>query len=161
MLKRNEPTVAPPAEGWLPVATCQVKGDKIYNAGCVVGPEVVASRNFSTLVRIGHVAWKPPTTTIVTKPIDLPPPEKPKPSPKAVVVIVNDASGARDHVASWKQSYAATIKACAGNASQARDLLMFDAVGSDLWKHATVVAYQNERKRRGNVSIPADQLGLI
>jgi hypothetical protein len=145
--EENSP-VARPDAGWkLIVKRRFATGTEIYNVGCTI--EVASlGANYAAMISSGFVCWKPPNTPITVQALPLPPPPAP-PAPNPPIQIIHD----EDVVASWKMSLAAMAASCGGDYGRARDLLLGDAKGSELYRRANRIDCLRRAEKSGVISV--------
>jgi hypothetical protein len=135
---------SPPAEGWQLRVTGPMLtfGNRQYPHNSVLPLDILSSLNASNLLRIGRISWCPPGPP-GPAPRELPAPTPAKPNP--AVVIIDDNF---DDVINWRRTEAKMTELCDGNAAKARDLLLGDKRGNDLWHRATS-QYQAQQRKAG------------
>jgi hypothetical protein len=136
-----------PAEGWtLRVFGAPIAAEgKLYGHGSTVPESVLLGRNAAVLLRQGRLRWCPPSADAGPVPRDLPAPPPP-PAPTPPVVIVEDD---RDLVVAWKRSLEATVQAQGdNNFARAKDRLIRDERGSNLYLRASKVNYDAQMRGR-------------
>jgi hypothetical protein len=124
----------PPAPGWqLRVTGPQITvGNKIYPTNSVLPDEVLMSANSGSLLRSLRIAWCPPGPP-GPAPRELPAPTPTKGNPPVEIII---AGNGLDEVETLRLTYAYMIRKCDGNAALARDLIIGDKRGNDLYMRA-------------------------
>jgi hypothetical protein len=135
---------APPIAGWVLIAWRQISaGGIVYPCGSEVPAEALG-RNLSALLSAHYCEWRPARSEVTAKPRTLPPPAPlQKPNPPAA--LVDDA----DPVVSWRKSVAAMATQLDDDHARARDLLLRDARGSELYTRAQrVLGERAERSRQ-------------
>jgi hypothetical protein len=148
ILHDEEQTRARTAASPLHVFVCdrQVRSNGwIFNRGCVVTPEQIGP-NFDKLVHSGFIVPRLAANVAgCVKPIAMPTPTPPKQKVEAVVFNGGDA------VQDWRKSVDETAKRCNGDVARARDLLMSNDRGGELYVRA--VRTQAERDRVANRTV--------
>jgi hypothetical protein len=152
---REPVSAVPPATGWRLLAQRSFStATKVFSRGCEVSPNDLG-RNLRAMIDNGFVRSCPPGTPITATARERPIPqtEPAKPKPKIKIIVLGD-----DVIGSWHATVKEMTKRCGGNGQRARDLLMIDNAGSELFCRAQRIACLQEAKRRGVVSISPDQL---
>jgi hypothetical protein len=111
----------------------------LYNA--VLPKSFAQPRNFATMLRDGRVAWSnepgegPKPVKLTVEPL--------KGNPKVEIIIVG---AGLDEVASLKATYHDMIRKCGNNSAAARDLIIGDRAGNDLYMRASKIDYDKQRR---------------
>jgi hypothetical protein len=114
-----------------------------YNYNGVLPKSFARTPNFAVMCRDGMVAWS-------DDPSDGPKPVKleispPKGNPPVEVIV---AGNGLDEVETLKLTYRDMIKKCAGNTAAARDLIIGDRAGNELYMRASKVDYDRQKQSR-------------
>jgi hypothetical protein len=135
----------PPAPGWqLRVTGPMITfGNRQYPCNSILPNEILNSLNSAALLRSLRIGWCPPSDDPGPAPRELPKPVAAKPNPAVVIIDGNIID-----VINWKQTEAKMIELCDGNAALARDLLLGDKRGQELWMKATQ-QYQRQQHKAG------------
>jgi hypothetical protein len=147
MKRMNEAAAVapPPGADWKLIARRQFRaGQTLYKAGCAVDVADLG-RNLQAFIAGHYVAWCPPNTVVTAKPVHLSAPATAMSKPNPPAAIVHDA----DPVTSWRKSVSAMAAQLDDDHARARDLLLRDAHGSELYQRAQrVLGERAERSRQ-------------
>jgi hypothetical protein len=151
IMRHDVPATVPGPGLQLVVRRQFTSGNRVYPVGSIITDVTVLGRNYPTLMSSHYLEWGLPPAS-PARPYDraVPQPQKTNPA----IEIVDDP----DPVASWRKTLALTAARLDGDWGKARDLILADRAGADLFRMATRLHTASQARKRGLISVSPEGL---